>query len=111
MDLPESGRVLLIVPGIGADTMTMQPFKLILGINLDTRLEDFVHRTLIQASGTQLGLCGVPGIFQSREMRLQVSKSDPAEPADALKRYPIWKIIIHDSKLSIYPTPVKARLY
>ena len=44
-------------------------------------------------------------------MRLKMSKPDPAEPADALKRYPIWEIVIHDSKLSIYPSLVKARLY
>ena len=44
-------------------------------------------------------------------MRLKMSKPDAAEPADALKRYPIWEIVIHDSKLSIYQTPVKARLY
>lgn len=40
-------------------------------------------------------------------MRLEMSKSDPAEPADTLKGYPIWEIVIHDSTLSISVRVVK----
>ena len=101
MDLPEAGRVSLIVPGVGAYPVTVQPLKLILGFDVDTRPEDFVHRSPIETGGAQLGFGSVPSVFQSREMRLEMSESDPAESADALKRNPIWEIVIHGSKLSI----------